>query len=618
MLVLFACTASAQQNILQRRVTLDVKNLPLDKTLDVIAQQGSFSFSYNASIINGDSLITLRVAEQPVQQILKTLFRDRLTFTEKGNHLILTVAASRPVAATPKKKNNSGYLVTGYVTDRSTGTRLAYASVYDTASLSTSYSDSSGFFKLFIKNAATSPASIAVSKKDYLDTVIIVEPVNLQMLNIGLSPGPLPQAMAITATPGDLALLETRRWMRYTTSFRQRLAAINVPDLTGLRYAQVSFVPGFGSSGLLSSTMTYRFSFNIIGGYTGGVDGVEFGGMFNLNRNNVKGFQAAGFMNATGGHVQGMQAAGFMNLNYGKIMGVQAAGFMNLSRDTVTGAQLAGFLNFCNVTAGGFQGAGFLNVALKSSKLTQAAGFLNVADSAIVQAAGFANVARSAGPQAAGFINVAKYAKGAQVAGFMNVADSVKGVQVSGFLNVAKKVKGSQISFINVADSVDGVAIGFLSFVKSGLHEFELSSNEAVAVNAAYRTGTKHFYNIITGGIHPFPGQFIYSLGYGIGHRFTLGEKSGVDLELIGNQIYLGRWYQNNTHGRLQLSYNFKPAKHISFFAGASYNVNVFETRPLPESFYAGQIAPWTTQSYTHNDYRINLWPGFQAGIRLF
>lgn len=617
-LLLVFSNVSAQQSILQRRITMDVKNLPLDKTLDVIALQGNFNFSYNAAILRGDSLVTLRAIDQTVQQVLKTLFRDRFVYTEKGNHLILTLPVKKTVAAAPKKKNNTGYIITGYVTDLSTGTRLSYASVYDTASLTTTYSDSNGFFKLFLKNAPASPASIAVSKRDYLDTVIVVEPVNMQQLQIGLSPEPSPAALAVTATPGELPFFEERRWMRYATTYRQRLAARNIHDLTGLRYSQVSFVPGFGTSGALSSTMTYRFSLNVIGGFTGGVDGVEVGSVFNINRNNVRGFQAAGFMNAVGGNMRGVQAAGFMNLNYGKVYGVQAAGFMNLCRDTVTGAQLAGFLNYSTVTTGGFQGAGFMNVSAKSTQTIQAAGFLNVADTALVQAAGFANVARVSGPQVAGFSNTAKDVKGIQAAGFINTAQTVTGAQVAGFINVAKNVKGSQIGFINVADSVSGVAIGFLSFVKNGLHEFEISTNEAVAVNLAFRTGTHHFYNVLSAGVHPVPGQYVLSVGYGIGHRFLFGEKSALDLDLTGYQVYLGSIYQNNTQGRLQLSYSFKPGKHVSFFAGASYNVNVYDATVLPEASFAGQLAPWTTQSFTQNDYKINLWPGFQAGIRLF
>jgi hypothetical protein len=617
-LLLVFSGATAQQSILQRRITMDVKNLRLDKTLDVIALQGNFNFSYNAAILRGDSLVSLRAIDQSVQQVLKTLFRDRFVFTEKGNHLILTLPVNKLVAAAPKKKNNTGYLISGYVTDLSTGTRLAYASVYDTASLTATYSDSNGFFKLFLKNAPVSPASIAVSKHDYLDTVIVVEPVNMQQLQIGLSPEPPPVALAVTATPGELPFFEERRWMRYATTYRQRLAARNIHDLTGLRYSQVSFVPGFGTSGALSSTMTYRFSLNVIGGFTGGVDGVEVGSVFNINRNNMRGFQAAGFMNAVGGNMRGMQAAGFMNLNYGKVYGIQAAGFMNLCRDTVTGAQLAGFMNYSNVTTGGFQGAGFLNVSTKSKQTIQAAGFLNVADTALVQAAGFANVARVSGPQVAGFSNTAKDVKGIQTAGFINTAKTVTGAQVAGFINVAKNVKGSQIGFINVADSVSGVSIGFLSFVKNGLHEFEISTNEAVAVNLAFRTGTHHFYNVLTAGVHPVPGQYVLAVGYGVGHRFLFGEKSALDLDLTGYQVYLGSIYQNNTQGRLQLSYSFKPGKHISFFAGASYNVNVFDATVPPDMSFAGQLAPWSTQSFTQNDYKINFWPGFQAGIRLF
>ncbi|TND07839.1 MAG: hypothetical protein FD123_2829 [Bacteroidetes bacterium] len=596
----------AQTPVLQRVVNIEISGQRLSDALELVALKGNFHFSYNAALINGDSIVSLKAGGQTVKQVLDQLFKGKITYKERDNYLILTRTPVQPVAARPKKKEHTGYIVSGYITDRETGKRLAYASVYDTASMSSSFSDSAGFFKLPIQKSPQQGQAIAVSKKNYLDTVIFVQPATKEAIEIMLSPGPPPLAIEpdLHYINPEMTFNENY-WVRHFTTFRQRLAAMNIRDLTGVRSWQVSFIPGFGTSGALSSTISYRFSFNILGGYTGGVQGAEIGGLFNINRNDVRGMQLGGLFNACGGNVQGVQIGGLVNMNYGKTNAVQIGGLFNLCRDSVQGVQLAGLFNVNKKPMQGVQVAGLGNIQPKRIRGAQLAGLFNVTDTCGVQVAGLINAAKSSGPQVAGLINAAK---------------TVNGAQVSGLVNVAGYVKGAQVSFLNIADSCDGATVGFLSFVRSGVHQLEISTNEAVGINLRFRTGSRQFYNIIAGGFHPVPGQFAFTAGYGVGTQARFGKKAGLTFDASAHEVFLGNdsWQFNQMY-RTELSFTYQLHPKVALFAGASFNANLYDTQYTPDPEFAGQIAPLSV--YTKNfssGYRFTMWPGFQAGIRLF
>lgn len=164
---------------------------------------------------------------------------------------------------------------------------------------------------------------------------------------------------------------------------------VDAPELK-TRPFQLSLLPPLSTNGVDAGRVVNHVSLNLIGGYNGGVQGVEAGGFANFNKHDVQGVQAAGFVNGNGGSVEGVQLAGFVNANAGTTQGVQAAGFGNVSR----GGQ-------------------------------------------VLQVSGFFNVAQTATAQVAGFINVARRVNGLQL-GFINVCDSTSGVPI-GFINVVRR-----------------------------------------------------------------------------------------------------------------------------------------------------------------------------------
>ena len=60
---------------------------------------------------------------------------------------------------------------------------------------------------------------------------------------------------------------------------------------------QVTFVTPIGTNGVSSPEILNEFSFNMLVGVNGGVDGFELGGLINIDNGPVSGAQISGFGN---------------------------------------------------------------------------------------------------------------------------------------------------------------------------------------------------------------------------------------------------------------------------------------------------------------------------------
>jgi hypothetical protein len=106
------------------------------------------------------------------------------------------------------------------------------------------------------------------------------------------------------------------------------------------RPVQLSFIPGWSTNGPRNAQDKNNFSINLIGGSAAGLDGVELGGVFNIDKKNVKGAQLAGIYNQAN-RVQGIQAAGVLNKTH-YLKGIQL-GVINIA-DTSNGLSI-GLIN---------------------------------------------------------------------------------------------------------------------------------------------------------------------------------------------------------------------------------------------------------------------------------
>src|SRR5215211_3981006 len=82
------CQLSQAQSLLNKTISIEVRQQRLDNVLEIISNKGNFYFSYSSSIIKKDSLVSLSV-NKTVRQILEQLFPDHYEFRESGNYVII-------------------------------------------------------------------------------------------------------------------------------------------------------------------------------------------------------------------------------------------------------------------------------------------------------------------------------------------------------------------------------------------------------------------------------------------------------------------------------------------------------------------------------------------------
>jgi len=587
------------QNLLSKSISLDVDRQRLDNVLEILSNKGDFYFSYNSKIVKKDSLVSLSVRDKTVREALAMLFNNTYEFVESGNYVIIRKAPIRMTMVTNKATvEDKIYSVSGYVFDEQSGVAIDEASVYEKKQLASALTNDAGYFKLKLKSSKTSTATLFISKEFYEDTSIVIEPRHNQEITITMMPVEKEEDK-VTVAPEDYlvpdslktaadtvsktialqvdsAKVERTGMGMFLLSTKQKVQSLNLDHFFTTRPFQVSLTPGLGSHGKMSGQVVNNFSLNVLGGYTAGTNGVEIGGIFNIDKKEVKYFQAAGIFNVDGGKMKGFQVAGINNTVLDTSYGFQAAGINNLVKGKFAGFQAGGIYN-------------------------------HVADSVKgVQAAGVANFAR-------------RKLSGAQFAGVGNVSNKeTDGVQVAGVFNYSKKLRGVQIGLINIADTSEGYSIGLINIIIKGYHKLSFSTNEIVNVNAAFKTGNSRLYSILQAGVNAGSSNRIYSFGYGLGSEINLNKMKTLSLnpELTSQYLYLGSWDYMNILNRIHLNFNVKLGKYISLFAGPAFSVYISDQKtgltdyrfPIPPSGYH-------VISFGN---KVTGWFGWTAGINFF
>jgi hypothetical protein len=590
------------QNILSKNISLDVTRQRLDNVLEILSNKADFYFSYNSKIVKKDSLVSLNVRNKTVGEILSLLFNNTYEFRESGNYVIIRKAPIRMTMVTNKAVvEEKIYSVSGYVFDEQSGSAVNEASVYEKKQLASSLTNDRGYFRLKLKSSKASVVTLFISKEFYEDTSIVIQPRHNQEVTVTMMPieneedkvtvapedyllpdSIQPDGKIIDTTtppvslPAGSASVERTGMGKFLLSTRQKVQSLNMKHFFATRPFQVSLVPGLSSHGKMSGQVVNNFSLNVFGGYTAGTNGIEIGGLFNIDKKEVKYFQAAGIFNVVGGKMDGFQVAGITNTVLNAANGFQAAGINNHVKGKFIGFQAGGIYNHVSDSVKG------------------------------VQVAGVANFAK-------------RKVSGVQIAGVGNVSNKeTNGVQIAGVFNYSKKLKGVQVGLINIADTSEGYSIGLINIILKGYHKLSFSANEIVNVNAAFKTGNSKLYSILQAGVNADNRNLLYSFGYGLGSELNLNKKKTLSLnpELTSQYLYAGSWDYTNILNRIQLNLNVKLGKYVSLFAGPAYSVYISDQKtgidgyrfPIPPSGYK-------TISFSN---KVTGWFGWNAGINFF
>ena len=246
------------------------------------------------------------------------------------------------------------YAVSGYVMDDQTGERIKDASVYEKQRLASAITNENGYFKLKLKNKYRN-AALTVSKEFYDDTTVNIRagfdqqvkitlvPMDITDQTITISPKnyQAPESIQVevpindsvswlyTYLKKDSVIIEKTGLSKFLLSSKQKIQSINLKKFFTARPYQASLVPGLSTNGKLNSQVINNFSLNVFGGYSGGVNGFEIGGLFNIDKKNVQYVQVGGLFNMVGGYVSGVQIGGLSNTVLDSLSGFQVGGITN-------------------------------------------------------------------------------------------------------------------------------------------------------------------------------------------------------------------------------------------------------------------------------------------------
>ncbi|RFS19702.1 hypothetical protein DVR12_21600 [Chitinophaga silvatica] len=588
------------QSILNKPITVTIKQEKLSQALNIISKQGNFFFSYLSSILPQDSVVGITAKNIPVKQILEQLLGSDYVFKESGNYIVIL----------RKSIGQNYYLVTGIVKDRSTGTRLANVSVYERQQLISTITNNEGYFRLRLKDKYPA-AAISVSRDLYADTSLLLPAGKDQELELTIAP--VTYQLKVVDVTGKHNL-EKNWFAKVFISSRQKLTTLNIGGFLTDKPYQLSLTPGLGTHGKMSGQVVNKFSFNMIGGYAAGVDGVEVGTLFNMVKNDVKDVQVSGFINVVGGKVNGVQVGGFHNNVGDSLTGVQVAGFSDIIRGSMKGVQVTGVASTIYGNTNGVQLSGAFGIVKGSVNGMQVAGVFTTGpvDVSGAQVSGAFNLAKGniLGAQVSGAVNIADgNVSGTQISGLANIGkNNVNGAQI-GLYNFAHRLKGVQIGIFNIADTSEGISLGLLSIVRKGYKKVDLFSTDILPFNIAWKSGNRTAYSILTGGINT-KSQPLISAGYGIGNELLLKNQWTLNTELIYNTLFQVGSKSPAHLISLRPSFRWQWSKKLGLFAGPAFILSL----PADES-------NWQYKSGYPNirlGDKVSSWFGWQAGITLF
>jgi hypothetical protein len=325
---------------------------------------------------------------------------------------------------------------------------------------------------------------------------------------------------------------------------------------------QLSLVPVLGTHSLYGSRIVFHGSLNLIGGYTGGVDGLEMGGVFNINRADVRGVQMAGVFNLVGGDVHGIQMAGVANKIKADVSGLQLGGVSNWSGNA-KGVQMAGVIN---------------------------------------------RTKEMEGVQMAGVVNAATESKGAQLAGVLNHSSGETGSQIAGVINVGGKVKGIQLAgVINVADSSD-YPIGLINIIKNGRKSFSFGTDESGLAALTFRSGGRVLYGLVGAGYYLTDRELSYVAEAGIGAHLTDSKTFSLDAEAVTRSST-----DFEGHEQPRASFRLLPELRIGSHFGVYAGPSISYTYPRRKDAGIDKIPGWVLHESKSTGRALHL--GLSGGL---
>ncbi len=120
----------AQQNVLDTRLSFRLADVSIANVLKSISRKTGYYFTYDTDLIEPEKLTTVRVDNQPLRNILDTIFHDKLlNYSIIDNHIIIYQSVSEYTPVIREEGREPVYTLSGIVTDGDNGQPLPYATI---------------------------------------------------------------------------------------------------------------------------------------------------------------------------------------------------------------------------------------------------------------------------------------------------------------------------------------------------------------------------------------------------------------------------------------------------------------------------------------------------------
>ena len=180
LLFLVCCIQVMAVPVLERPVTMKWTKTKMETVLQAMEQLAQFSFSYNATLVNTQEMVSIQVSNKTVRETLYQLFHNKITFKAKGNYVLLYPGE---VKSETLKPNNEPIVIWGYVSDSSTKQKIAYATVYEKKSLKSTLTNEYGYFTMVL-NPTKDSLELLIQKETFQNVSINTKPTPDLVLNI--------------------------------------------------------------------------------------------------------------------------------------------------------------------------------------------------------------------------------------------------------------------------------------------------------------------------------------------------------------------------------------------------------------------------------------------------
>lgn len=581
-ILLVSCSLFSKAEGTALKVNLTIENGTVGQLLQGVEAQLPYSFSYNSELIDSDSALSFTCVNMPIKKVINQVFHNRISVKIVSNYMVLI--------ANPKYFKKKERLITylGLVLNSENKKPIAQVSIYDIASRQTVLTNSAGEFVI---NVNGSNQNFSIARVNFHDTIIHTDAKYKEPKVIYLKPKET--RIAVSTTPiKKVSIKEESKFINTAVRSEAITTAKNLGYIEEKRIAQVSAVPRVGSNMWSSAIIENNLSLNILGGYNGGVNGLEIGGLFNILSKNMKGVQIGGLSNFVGGYANGLQVGGLTNLVADTFRGCQIAGITNMVRESFNGLQLSGVYSHTNARLRGMQVGGIANWSKDTLNGMQLAGIVNISNGST---------------------------RGFQLAGINNQThQTLNGMQL-GFVNYAKQNNGFQLGFVNVADSAKGIAIGFFNYVKNGYHPIEIFGNEVLHTGIGFKSGVDHFYTSYFVGMQPTNPE-LFGFGMGFGARLNTWKWLSFSFDLTSSyinekELKEGYTFELNLLNRFDLTMDLN-WKKFTVFGGPGINLHVTQLGQNDFGIYTSTIAQSPFYEEEFDGTLLQSWIGWKFGAR--